>query len=36
MPRVLRVNLLMVHEAGRGAVGVDAFVVLRREHEVMV
>lgn len=35
MSRVIRVNPLMVREAGQGAVAVDALVVLRPEHEVM-
>jgi len=36
MPRVIRVNPLMVRKAGQGAVAVEALAVLRREHEVMV
>ena len=35
MPRVIRVNPLKVREAGRGAVAVDALVVLRPEHAIM-
>jgi len=35
MPRVIRVNPLMVRKAGQGAVAVDALAVLRPEHEVM-
>jgi len=35
MPRVIRVNPLMVREAGQGAVAVDALVVLRPEHRVI-
>jgi len=35
MSQVIRVNPLMVREAGQGAVVVDALVILRPEHEVM-
>ena len=35
MPRVIRVNPLMVSDAGQGAAAVDALAVLRPEYEVM-
>jgi hypothetical protein len=35
MPRVIRVNPLMVREAGQGAVAANALVILSPEHEVM-